>query len=368
MRILRVAQKTYPDVTGGGAYHVHAMSRDQVSMGHNVTVLTVGEGPRLEERGGYSVVRLPASISILGNDISASVAKFIRCADGFDVIHAHSHLYFSTNVAAFNRIFDHTPLAITNHGLYSQTAPKWLFDAYLQTAGKWTFNASDTVFCYTNEDRRRLQERGITAHIEVVHNGIDTSRFTPQGEAHEGIIGDPALLFVGRLVEGKRPDDALAAFASVHDVYPEAGLNFCGTGPLLTDLKQQAERLDVDDAVQFLGHVAYNAMPGVYRGGDLLILPSRSEGLPRTILEALATGCPVVTSDLPQLKPIVNKAGETVAVGDTEALAASLRELLDDESRRQRLGDRGREHVVECYAWEETVEQTTAQLDQIANQ
>jgi len=144
VQILRVAQKLYPSVTGGGAYHVHALSRDQAAMGHDVTVLTVvqdGESPGVDERDGYSIVRCDAPVTLLGNTISPAVASHLRTIDGYDVVHAHSHLYFSTNLAALARVLDDTPLAITNHGLYSQSAPKWLFDAYLRTAGRLTFDA-----------------------------------------------------------------------------------------------------------------------------------------------------------------------------------------------------------------------------------
>ena len=106
MRILRVAQTLYPETKGGGAYHVHAMSRDQAAMGHDVTVLTVGEDgnhPHVEERDGYTVIRYPVTANILGNGISTGVVSYLRQADDFDVIHAHSHLYFSTRAAGARR-------------------------------------------------------------------------------------------------------------------------------------------------------------------------------------------------------------------------------------------------------------------------
>ena len=131
MRILRVAQKTYPDVKGGGPYHTYAMSRDQAAMGHDVTVLTVRTDPSLphiEERDGFTVVRYDPAVNLLGNDISPGVAQYLADAADFDVMHAHSHLYFSTNLAAIKRFVGDTPLAITNHRLYSQNAPEWVFD------------------------------------------------------------------------------------------------------------------------------------------------------------------------------------------------------------------------------------------------
>jgi glycosyltransferase involved in cell wall biosynthesis len=368
MRILRVAQKVYPDVKGGGPYHVHAMSRDQAAMGHDVTVLTVdaGEGgdedetedqPHVEEREGYTVVRYPATAEPLGNAISAGVAQFLRRADGYDVVHAHSHLYFSTNLAAIARRLSGTPLAVTNHGLYSQTAPKWVFDGYLRTAGQWTFDSADVAFCYTDEDRERLRDLGISVPIAVVSNGIDTDRFTPGGPESDDLVGDPAVVFVGRLVEGKRPSDALAAFERFRERAPDAGLTVCGDGPLREGLEQSVRERGLDDAVRFLGHVAYEEMPCVYRAADALVLSSEAEGLPRTVLEAMATDVPVVTSALDQLEGVVDGGGETVPVGDLDVFADALEGVT---TRSDAYAPRP---VVEGeYDWATTVERTTQRL------
>ncbi len=366
MRILRVAQKYYPDVAGGGAYHVHAMSRDQAATGHDVTVLTVrrDEAPRREQRDGYTVLRREPTVSVLGNDLSVALAQELRRADGYDVVHAHSHLYFATNLAALGRRFDDTPLAITNHGLYSQSAPHWLFDLYLRTLGRATFDSADVVFCYTDTDRERLRELGVATDVAVVANGIDTDRFRPGEPASDDHQG-PSLLFVGRLVEGKRPRDAIDALAHVVAEYPDSTLSFAGDGHLREPLQEYATAAGLAEHVEFLGHVDYDDMPGLYRGADLLVLPSESEGLPRTVLEALATETPVVTSDLEQLDALVERGGVSVPVGDAERLGTAVRELLADPARRARLGRAGREHVVAAHNWAATVELTTERLTEL---
>jgi glycosyltransferase involved in cell wall biosynthesis len=373
MRVLRVAQKVYPDVVGGGPYHVHAMSRDQAAMGHDVTVLTVDHGdgtaghrPHVESRNGYTVVRYPARAAPLGNAVAPGIGQFLRDAPAYDVVHAHSHLYFATNLAALQRRLGDTPLAITNHGLYSQNAPRWAFDLYLRTLGRWTFDAADAVFCYTDADRDRLRERGVSTRIEVVPNGIDTTRFTPDGPTHEEVKGNPAILFVGRLVEGKRPTDALAAVARLREEYPDAMLTVCGEGPLRSTLGKQAREHDMESALEFLGHVDYEAMPSVYRAADALVLPSRAEGFPRTVLEAMATGTPVVVSDLPGIGPVVDGdhegatvGGETVAVGDVAGFAAALGRVLEGSYHPADV-------ITERYDWADTVERTTAVLESLA--
>ncbi|ACV11306.1 glycosyl transferase group 1 [Halorhabdus utahensis DSM 12940] len=355
MRILRVAQKVYPEVPGGGTYHVHAMSRDQAAMGHDVTLLTVRHDeslPHFEKRAGYTVVRYDPACSALGNDISPGLARYLFSANDFDVVHAHSHLYFSTNLAALRRRLGDVPLALTNHGLYSQSAPKWVFDLYLRSVGQWTFEQADVVFCYTDEDRDRVREFGVDSRIEVVSNGVDTERFTPAGDESDRIEHDGSVvLFVGRLVEGKRPQDPVRAVARLPDEL-DAKLYMVGDGPMRSELEAMA-----GEEVTFLGQVPYEEMPQVYRSGDVLVLPSRAEGLPRTVLEAMASGLPVVVSDLEQVAPVVGGAGVTVSVGHVEGFVAGIETVLDGG-----VGD-PRSRVEGRFDWAETVGRTTEVLE-----
>jgi len=371
MRILRVAQKVYPDVKGGGPYHVHAMSRDQAALGHDVTVVTVRtdpELPHLEERAGYTLVRYDPVVSPLGNDIAPGIAQYLSAAEDFDVIHAHSHLYASTNLAALKRCVGNIPLAITNHGLYSQNAPEWVFDLYLRTVGRWTFNQADVVFCYTETDKKRVREFGVRSPIAVVPNGIDTERFSPAGPESELLESDgPVVLFVGRLVEGKRPGDAVRAIEQVRAVHPDVRLYFCGEGPLRSDLEDEAGKRGLENQIAFLGQLPYETIPDVYRSADVLILPSRAEGVPRTVLEAMATGVPVVVSELPQVAPVATHGGKTAPVGAVEEFAENLSELLENQTERRRLGVSGRERIHEHHQWETTVAETTAHLSRISD-
>lgn len=361
MRILRVAQKLYPEVPGGGSYHVHAMSRDQAAMGHDVTVLTVSDDetlPLREERDGYTVVRRSPTVEALSNPMSLGVAQYLRTAEKFDVMQAHSHLYFSTNLAALKRRLSDIPFAITNHGLYSQNAPEWLFDLYLRTGGRWTFNQADVVFCYTEEDKERVQDFGVDSRIDVVANGVDTDRFTPDGPESDLIDHDgPAILFVGRLVEGKRPGDAVRAASWLNEKM-DAKLYLVGDGPKCAELEKLA-----GENVEFLGQVPYEEMPSIYRSADVLLLPSRAEGLPRTVLESFASGVPAVSSHLEHTAPIVQKGGKTVPVGDINGYVVALEEVLEN---RAVLGESGRQTVVDEFQWQKTVDQTTKILESLA--
>jgi glycosyltransferase involved in cell wall biosynthesis len=372
MRILRVAQKIYPDHVGGGPYHVHALSRDQARAGHDVTVLTVGTGdgrPRVEERAGYTVVRKSSTVTALGNDISLGVARYLLTADEFDIVHAHSHLYFSTNLAALNRVVGGTPLAVTNHGLYSQQAPEWLFDAYLKTLGRATFDAADLVFCYTGTDRRQVRELGVSTAIQVVENGIDNERFSPDGDVDTRLGSDrQTALFAGRLVDGKRPQVSVDAITELVGRGVDVELVVCGDGPLMSTLRSRVTGSGVSDRVDFLGNVEYDRMPDVYRGADVLLLPSDAEGFPRTVMEALASGVPAVTSDLDQVAEIVDQAGRTVSSERPAAYADAIESLLGDEREYRERVERGIELVADRFRWQDTVSETTDALSSLCSE
>jgi glycosyltransferase involved in cell wall biosynthesis len=168
---------------------------------------------------------------------------------------------------------------------------------------------------------------------------------------HDG----PVVLFVGRLVDGKRPQDAIEAIIGLPDEL-NAKLFVVGDGPLREDLGA------CDETVEFLGQVPYDEMPTVYRAGDVLHLPSRAEGLPRTVLEAFASGVPVVSSHLEHTASVVQQGGETVQVGDVTGYRAALERVL---AERKVLGEQGREAVEEKFQWDETVMETTKRLERL---
>jgi glycosyltransferase involved in cell wall biosynthesis len=277
-------------------------------------------------------------------------------------MHAHSHCYFVTNLAALKRRLGDIPLAITNHGLYSQNAPERLFSLYLKTLGRWTFNQADVVFCYTDVDKERVRELGVNSRIEVVPNGIDTERFTPVGPESELIDAEgPVVLFVGRFAEGKRPWLAVEAFVKVLEEYPDAELYLCGDGALREDLEAQVAELGVGESVTFLGHVPYEEMPKVYRSGDVLVLPSRAEGVPRTVLEAITSGTGVVVSNMEQVNSAFKRGLRTVSSINATGFSRGINhQLCNNTIKNSTTGSNSSE-----FRWKKTVKSTTAILERI---
>ncbi|WP_135603956.1 glycosyltransferase family 4 protein [Methanococcoides sp. NM1] len=232
MKILRVAADIYPAVVGGVGIHVHEMSKEQARLGHEVNVYTakIDSEPDHESISGYSINRFKPLMNLLGNSIMPNMFYYLfKNRHNHDIIHAHSHLYFSTNLCALLRKMRSSPLVITNHGLNSQTAPEWFQNIYTATGARLTFLAADKIICYTETGKNELIDLGINSHkIKVIHNGIDTDHFVP---AKKSCLDKKRLLWIGRYANGKGVDFLVDAFSILKSNHPEASLTMVGRGP-----------------------------------------------------------------------------------------------------------------------------------------
>jgi glycosyltransferase involved in cell wall biosynthesis len=187
--------------------------------------------------------------------------------------------------------------------------------------------------------------------VSVIHNGIDMAPFEAGAERQSiraalGIPEDAVVVgTVGRLSEVKRVDLLIAAFAQIRDQCPQARLLIVGHGPERATLQKLQTALRLDHEVCFAG---YQSKPAPYlQAMDLFALTSRSEGLPLSVLEAWATGLPVVASYVGGLPEIVEQGqnGLLFPAGDQTALAAAISRLLENPQMRTALGQAGRDRV-----------------------
>lgn len=366
MKILRVASDLYPEVMGGLSLHVHELSRMQSERGHDVTVVTSDHGqhslPTRETRDGYRIIRHREIISPLDNSINPGILKSIH-KEEYDIIHAHSHLFFSTNLVSFVSPVVDAPLLITNHGLMSQTAPVWLQKLFLPLIALPTLQLGDRILCYTETDKKRLINRGVDTKISVVQNGIDCEKFVPKSSIKE----KQQILFVGRIKPGKGAEQVIKAFAQIQDNFDNLELVIVGEGPLREELEAKSNSLSTKNNVEFRSSVPNDEMPTLYNQSSVTVLPSESEGMPRTVLESLACGTPVVVSKLPQLEFVESNSGVMVNRRDTEEIANGLYKVLSNDELRKTLGEKGREQVQDRFSWSDTVTKTTAIMEKMVN-
>lgn len=359
MKILRIAPDIYPNMVGGFGIHVHEMSKEQVKLGHEVTVYISSDDIKHEYQtaDGYYIRNFKPLAKILGNSIMpAMLFDLLKEQSNYDVVHAHSHLFFSTNLTAVARQFGSTPLIITNHGLNSQTAPRWIQNIYTATGARLTFAAADKILCYTETEKKELVDLGIKSKkIEVVHNGIDTDLFVP---ARELSFNKKNLLWIGRYVNGKGVDYLIDAVSILKKEHPDVTLTMIGKGPIKDRISLKIRNLDLENNIIMKDFVPNSETVSLYQSSSVFVLPSLEEGVPRTILEAMSCGVPVVCSSLPQLVDIVNGCGLLTPVKDSQALADNISKILSNSSLAQEFSKNGRKKVVENHSWKDTVKKT----------
>ena len=227
-------------------------------------------------------------------------------------------------------------------------------DSTLRRAARaWSMRRADTVVAISEEVERYMQqELGVRKdRIRVIPNGTDLSRL--QERADRPFHTPAHLLMVGRLEPQKGHDTVLQALASVSAPWR---LSIAGTGSLERTLKERVERLGLMSRVHFLG--ARHDVPALLADADLLLFPSKWEGMGLVPLEAIASGVPVIASDLPAMRDLLPQSA-LVAPENVPAWTRAIAEALADAgphlARARRLAPTVRkrydiETMVACYA------------------
>lgn len=203
------------------------------------------------------------------------------------------------------------------------------------------------------------------SRVVTISNGVDPEslrRCESPGLARKelGLPDDGRLIIgsLGRLSPQKGYAHLLDAVALLADAHPELVVALAGEGPLRGDLARQAIALGLSERIHFLGH--RRDVQTVYDAMDIFVLPSLYEAMPFALLEAMAMGLPVVATDVSGVPEAITpgEAGYLVRPGDPEALAASLRPLLDSFELRRRMGLAGRDRVIRHFSQSEMLGRT----------
>jgi glycosyltransferase involved in cell wall biosynthesis len=222
---------------------------------------------------------------------------------------------------------------------------------YTHTLGRATFALADRVIGlgeYLREDLRRFTDD--PSKIGVIPNGVDTDRYTParrESPPSSGPDEPTELLYVGRLDTVKGVPHLLRAMAKLRREPKEYRLTIVGDGSHREDYESLCESLGIAGQVGFEGWQS-NVRP-YYERADAFVLPSLSEGLPTVLMEAQATGLPVVSTDVGGVRELVG-AGRIVPCEDPDALSAAVADLADEDLAA--LGRTARQHVVENFSVE----------------
>ncbi|MBL9094060.1 MAG: glycosyltransferase [Planctomycetaceae bacterium] len=357
--------KYYPPATGGIETHVRTLARRQSELGARVTVVCVNHADAagvgvLEQAGratpateeldaGIRVIRVARRFALSKWDCSPGLARRLRRLSSepapVDVFHLHTPN--PTMTLAMLAAGTKQPLVVTHHSDVVKQAVtgrmlEWLERRLMKRAAAILATSPNYI-----GGSRVLQAAGSKA--EVLPLGISLPALTnpsPAAVAARDRLRSqypgPLWLSVGRLVYYKGIDIALDALQHV-----PGRLLIIGEGPLREELQLRAKALGVADRVVWLGRVDDDDLVGAYYAATAFWFPSvaRSEAFGLVQVEAMATGCPVINTDIafsgvPWVCPH-DVAGLTIPVGDSKALAAAARKLLDEPQLRSRLAASG---------------------------
>ncbi|WP_420182762.1 glycosyltransferase family 4 protein [Haloarcula sp. KBTZ06] len=377
MEILQTPVRFYPYI-GGVESYVHDLSKKHVASGHNVTVVCAKSKPETDKReivDGITVRRLASIGQIANTNITPALPKvLIKEARKADVIHTHIPTPWSADISALVGVITDTPIVVTYHNdIIGDGLADYIATAYNRTMLRLLLRTADRIIVTQAdylEDSKHLEP--YAEKVRVVQNGVDVEHFHPvELESTEreqlGFSLDRPNLFFLSVLDGhhgyKGLDvllESLARLDEIEDVVPK--LLVGGGGDLHSQYKQQARKLDIDDHVEFLGRVPEEDLVSLYSGADLFVLPSKStdqEGFGLVILEALACGTPVVTTDVVGVSDeiIANNAGQLVAIDDSDALAESI---IDSLYNTVFDTEKGREICSKQYSWKANADKLEA--------
>lgn len=335
LRVLHAAQPT----DAGVARYVVAVAADQLARGWRVVVACPGGGHLAATLAGRGIPRLhwPATRSP-GMDTVSETRRLRRliAAAAPDVVHLHSA---KAGLAGRLAMRGAHPTLFQPHGwswLAAQGATARGALAWERLAARWT----DLLVCVGEGEAAHARDQRVGCRHAVIRNGVDLSHFTPVDQPGRaaarqalGVHRDvPLAVCLGRVTRQKGQDLLLAAWPGVLRRCPGAQLHVVGNGDLLPGLRSCAP-----PGVQFIPPVTDPRR--WYAAADVVVLPSRWEGLSLSLLEALASGCSVVVSDIPGLTEVVTHGvGARVPVGNVGALADALAHRLTEPGLRSAEG------------------------------
>jgi glycogen(starch) synthase len=381
MRVLLLTWEYPPRVVGGLGRHCAALARNLVAQGHEVHVVTRGQGPGTadgeadpaeEWLEGVHVVRVTEAPPVIpfddlvpwvlafNNRVQAAAARLARRYD-FDVVHAHDWLV-AYAAAGIKDAFE-LPLVATVHATEYGRHQGWLpgpMNKLIHQVEWWlTYEARRVITC---SGYMRGQVEEIFAlppeKVDVVPNGVAVRDFALPGHEVDAfrrtLVGPRTrmVLFAGRLEYEKGVQTVLEALRSVREVVGPVKFFIAGIGTYSEELRGLVRELGLRRHVHFTGFLPDHELRLHYAAADVAVAPSIYEPFGLVAVEAMACGTPVVAGDTGGLREIIaGGSGLSFAPQDADELAAALVRVLTDRDLAAGIVSRARRRIADRYDW-----------------
>jgi len=363
-----------PPSDGGVEHVVDQLARRLCDRGYDVGVFTLSgddETIALRDHPEIAVftankIELTEYIGLQSAVAPAAVREFKHVVEQTnpDVVHAHNRFFFTSFVALVYKYHFEYPLVTSLHlgelthldGFGGHAAN--LFQTVLS---RQLVARSDAVLCVSNAVGEVAIELGAAPQrTTVVPNAVNLEQFSVPEPSF-----DKTLLYVGRLIRNNGPQDLLEAVPDIFAAHPDATVHIVGSGTLQSELETRAGTLGVDGGVEIHGFV--DDVTDWYPQADIFCRPSYSEGLPLTLLEAMATHSTPVVTPVAGSSEIVNDGvtGRFVPVGDSDAIAKTVNDLFARPEQTAKIAESARTFVENNHSWEHRTETIISVYEQV---
>lgn len=378
LRTLLIINSEYPPIGGGAGNASANLAQRLAALGQKVTVITSRfKGlPHRETFSNLEVIRIPALRSRQDRTSAFELIAFIvsaifwtlRLSAGRKIRKPYATLAFfglpSGAVALMLKLVRGIPYIVSLRGGDVPGFRPYDFGMYHKLIRPllrviWR-NASAIVANSRGLHHLALQFDS-RFEIPIIPNGVDSELFN--ANAHENT--SPRIFSVGRIVHQKGLDLAMHALSGLKELDWE--WRIAGDGPQMELLKTLAENLGIQNRIRFLGWQSHDLLVEHYAWANMFLFPSRHEGMPNAVLEAMASGLPVIASRISGNEELVadGETGLLVPSENVDALREALRTLLLDADMRRRMGAASRRRVEAGYNWESVAKQYALLLQRV---
>ena len=380
MRIIQVCER-FPPSIGGLENHVYNLSYELSLRGHQVTVLTsdiknisflkIDRADKSYEKitDNFEVYRFkayPPGIPYASayGIIPSLIKSLIKSKP--DIVHIQSYMLIHSDISSILSRTKKIPYILTVH-TFGDAPPRphlgALMKFYIHTLGKINLKSANKIIVLVPDAAEYISKLGIDKEkICIIPNGINCNHFlnmpSPYEFKKDYKIDGKMVLFVGGLSSRKGVQYLIKAMPKILRKIPDTTLVVVGVDwGFQSHLEGLSHELRVDKKVLFTGSVSNEQLLDAYSACDVFVLPSEREGLPTVILEAMASGKPVIATNVGG-NPYVIEDGVTgflVEYGNETKLADKIIYLLENEDIREKVGKNARKKVGD-YSWEKIAE------------
>jgi glycosyltransferase involved in cell wall biosynthesis len=274
----------------------------------------------------------------------------------------HTHFIIPTGIVSYlNR--KKLPYIITSHGSDVPNYNPDRFGLQHKLLNPFWKKIAENAECITSPTEylsnliiENFNSKKCYNKIEVVPNGTHPENFNPKEK-------EKKILVVTRLFERKGVQYVIDAMKDI----TEYKLIICGDGPYKGQLKQQIDRLKLGDKVQLLGYVSDERLKYEYETSSVFVLPSSAENFPVVLLEAMASGCAIITSNVTGCPEAVGDSALLVMPKNSEDIRNAIVKLIENDKLRNGLGVKAKKRVEDKFTWEKIARNYIEVYEKILN-